>query len=399
MSATTRRGLLGKIGIGAAIAAAATLVAWGLARTPFSDRAELTTYDWRIRATAKPSAPSGDIVLVSIDDDSVRRMAPLVGRWPWPRLAHATLIDFLARGPAKLVVYDVLFTEPDAGRFTVGDEEWTGAESDQALADAITRSGNVVLAADAAADELLDTSKALQVPLDGIASLNQPYDAGECVERRPLVIPPIEILAKAARFIGHSFMVLDPDGPARRMTPFVRIGERDVPSLSVVAALGVHNLDASAVRPSPGHLAIGGPPIPLVEQTIPDFYEAPSRACRVLIAFRGPSLTATGIPTFNGYSFYDLFRSEIQIQQGEKPDVDPAYFKDRIVVVGASASGTYDVFSTPFGLPAPGAEIHANAIDALLHARTLRPLAMVPGGVAGTFAGALAVGIAGAVVS
>ena len=119
----------------------------------------------------------------------------------------------------------------------------------------------------------------------------------------------------------------------------------------------------------------------------------------MLIAFRGPSFTQTGIPTFNGYSFYDLFRSEIQIQQGEKPDVDPATFKNRLVVVGASASGTYDVFSTPFGLPAPGAEIHANAIDALLRARTLRPLAMVPGGIAATFAGALVVGLSGALVS
>src|SRR5687768_14800123 len=103
MPAATSRGLLGKIGIGAALAAAATLVAWGLARMPFFERVELTTYDWRVRWTAQPTAPSEDIVLVSIDDDSVRRMAPLVGRWPWPRLSHATLIDFLARAPAKLV--------------------------------------------------------------------------------------------------------------------------------------------------------------------------------------------------------------------------------------------------------------------------------------------------------
>ena len=84
--------------------------------------------------------------------------------------------------------------------------------------------------------------------------------------------------------------------------------------------------------------------------------------------------------TFEGRSFYDLFRSEIQLLQGEKPDVDPSIFKDRIVIVGASASGTYDVFTTPFGTPSPGAEIHANAIDALLRARTLEQFAMFPGG-------------------
>lgn len=394
----TRRHTLGALAIGAAIAIAATLTAWVLGRLPFFERAELATYDWRMQATARPSAPSADIVLVSIDDDSVRRMAPLVGRWPWPRLAHATLIDFLARAPAKLVVYDVLFTEPDRSRFTVGSEEWTGEESDQALADAMARAGNVALAADAAADELLDPTKGLASPIDHVASLAQPFDAGACVEPRPLLIPPIDSLARAARFIGHSFMVLDADGPARRMIPFVRVGDRHVPSLSVVAALGARGLDASAVRSSPGRLAVGGVSLPLVEQAVPDFYGARARACRVLIPFRGPALTRDGVPAFKSYSFYDLFRAEIQMQQGEVPDVAPAVFKDRIVVVGASASGTYDVFSTPFGVPAPGAEIHANALDALLAARTLRPWSMAPG-LAATLGVALAVGLAGALVS
>ena len=158
-------GGFGKAGIGAGIAAIATVI-----RRPPSDElwhvGQMTTYDLRVRATARPSAPSERVVLVSIDDDSVRRMAPLVGRWPWPRLAHATLIDFLARAPAKLVVYDVLFTEAertlqlggDAGRPSAGTgEEWTGADSDEALAEAIKEAGNIVLAADAAAEELVDS--------------------------------------------------------------------------------------------------------------------------------------------------------------------------------------------------------------------------------------------------
>ena len=397
MIARTDR-LLTRLGIGAAIAIAATLVASALALTPFTQRVELATYDWRLRQTARPTAPSDDIVLVSIDDDSVRRMAPLVGRWPWPRLTHGTLIDFLARAPAKLVVYDVLFTEPDNRRFTVGEEEWTGTESDQALADSIAKAGNVILAADAAGEALLDPSKELEVPLDGIASLNLPYKAGDCVESRPRLLPPIDNLANAARAIGHSFMLLDPDGPARRMTPFVRVGSRDVPSLSIAAVVQMQGLDATAVRPEPGHLTLGRTVIPVVEQVVPDFGRA-DRACRILIAFRGPSISENRVASFAGYSFYDLFRSEIQLLQGEKPDVDPARFRNKIVVVGASASGTYDVFTTPFGTPAPGAEIHANSIDALLRARTLRPLPFVPGGLAATFAGAAVVALAGAFVS
>jgi adenylate cyclase len=360
---------------------------------------ELATYDWRLGLTANPAAPADDIVVVSIDDDSVQRMAPIVGRWPWPRLAHATLIDFLARAPAKLVVYDVLFTESDMRRFTVEDEEWTGAESDQALADSMSKAGNVVLAADAAAEELLDPSKAVRVPLEGIPSLNEPYTANDCAEARPQLIPPIVSLAKSARAIGHSFMVLDADGPARRMIPFIRVADRYVPSLSVVAALRAQNLDTSAVQPTPGYLAIGPSVVPLVEQMVPDYFGKPSKVCRVLIAFRGPVINDREVPTFVQHSFYDLFRAEVQIQREETPSIDPAIFKDKIVVVGASASGTYDVFATPVGGAVPGAHIHANAIDALLRARTLRPLPMIPGGLALTLAGALIVGVGGAVVS
>ncbi len=96
-----------KAGIGAAIALAAALVAWLVLRTAFFGAVEMATYDLRMRATAKPAAPSDQVVMVWIDEDSIRRMEPIVGRWPWPRMAHASLIDFLSRGGARLVVYDV----------------------------------------------------------------------------------------------------------------------------------------------------------------------------------------------------------------------------------------------------------------------------------------------------
>ena len=125
MTAAPDRGALTKAGIGAAIALAAALVAWLVRRTAFFGAVEVATYDLRMRATAKPAAPRRTVVLVNIDEDSVRRMEPLVGRWPWPRLAHASLIDFLTRGGARIIVYDVLFTEADAHGFTMGG---TGAD-------------------------------------------------------------------------------------------------------------------------------------------------------------------------------------------------------------------------------------------------------------------------------
>ena len=151
-------------------------------------------------------------------------MEPLVGRWPWPRLVHAALLDYLAAGGARAVVYDVLFAEADRSKFMVGESEWTGEESDQALVDATARAGNVIHVAEAASAELLDPTKAVGASAGEVPALNLPFVVDDCVERRPQVTPPFPALARAARAIGHSLVVYDADGPLRRVVPFVRVG-------------------------------------------------------------------------------------------------------------------------------------------------------------------------------
>ena len=105
-------------------------------------------------SSGRPTRPSArkDIVLVAIDQSSVRNLEPLVGRWPWPRMIHASLLDYLARAPAKVIVYDVIFAERDRRSFKVGDDTWTGEESDRALAEATAKAGNVVHVVDVAAE-------------------------------------------------------------------------------------------------------------------------------------------------------------------------------------------------------------------------------------------------------
>jgi adenylate cyclase len=382
-------------GVGAGLIALLLGLA-GLART-----AEMKLYDWRTRAaaSARRAAPSADIVLVNIDDDSLRRMEPLVGRWPWPRLVHATLIDYLAAGGAKAVLYDVLFAEADRSKFMVGEAEWTGEESDQALVDATERAGNVVHVAEAASAELLDPSRAVNAALHDVPGLNRPFSVEPCVERRPQITPPFPALARAARAIGHSLVVYDPDGPLRRVVPFVRIarqadgrpGEapaeagaaRDplsateivVPSLSLAAMMMADGLAPEDVGVSDGVLAIGTTRVPLVTELVPDYYGPPTPACRALLPWRGPTRGSDGVPTFPYYSFYDLFYSRQQVLENVRPEVPPDTFRGKIVVVGVAAEGLRDVFVTPFAEGRmPGAEIHANTIDAWRTGRALVPL-------------------------
>ena len=53
---------------------------------------------------------SGDIVVVEIDNDSLRK----VGRWPWPRRYHAQLLDALTEAGAKRVFFDIQLYGPSS---------------------------------------------------------------------------------------------------------------------------------------------------------------------------------------------------------------------------------------------------------------------------------------------
>src|SRR5438132_381958 len=113
------------------------------ASNPF-DTIELKTYDWRLARTARPETARKDIALVEIDESSLRNLQANAGRWPWPRVVHSMLIDYLARGPAQVIVYDIDFAEADAAKaFDFGGATWSGAESDKALADSIRAAGSV----------------------------------------------------------------------------------------------------------------------------------------------------------------------------------------------------------------------------------------------------------------
>src|SRR5262245_18077634 len=74
----------------------------GTGLSPF-DAIEFRTYDWRLTRTADPSTARRDIVLVEIDEYSLRNVEPYAGKWPWPRVVHSMLVDYLARGPAKVI--------------------------------------------------------------------------------------------------------------------------------------------------------------------------------------------------------------------------------------------------------------------------------------------------------
>ena len=138
--------------VGTGLALVTGLLALGLGRVPFIRGVEWKLYDLRMRQTVDPANAPRNIAIVEIDEDSIRDLEPLVGRWPWPRMLHARLLDYLARAPARLVVYDVLFLEHDRQQsIDIAGVKMSGAESDEELVKATARAGNVIYAGEASA--------------------------------------------------------------------------------------------------------------------------------------------------------------------------------------------------------------------------------------------------------
>jgi len=128
-----------------------------------------------------PMEPSGDVLIVGIDEYSLRE----VGRWPWDRRIHAQIINQLEEQGARAVLMDLILSEPDRGR----------PESDQALVEAIRAAGHVYLP----------------------VHVEQLRSGGQLIE----VLPHADF-ARAAKGLGHVDLELDGDGVARSV--FMRSG-------------------------------------------------------------------------------------------------------------------------------------------------------------------------------
>jgi adenylate cyclase len=321
---------------------------------------ELKSYDWRLTRAARPETARQDIVLVEIDEYSLRNLEPYAGGWPWPRVAHAMLLDYLARGPAKVIAYDVNFAEPDdQGSFEFGSETLSGAESDQYLVDSVKAAGNVILLADATYEA--GEGRSREFPDAGFG-----LDAPGIIERR-VVFPPFGGLAPASAGLGHNLFVLDPDGPLRN-------AGRELPSLGLFAALKVAGIGPDTVQLKGSTLAMGDRAMPLSSRRV-QTQTGTDAFFWGLINFRGAALLEDlKTRTYPTYSAFNLLSSEQQLLSGGRPDIDPAVFRDKLVFVGVTGAGLFDVFQTPFGtVKTPGINIHAAVADDVLANRFMRP--------------------------
>jgi adenylate cyclase len=340
---------------------AACLVGLASLTDPFRTLEERTV-DLRFRAERAGSPPGladSSIVIIDIDNRSLRLYQDELGRWPWPRSAHGALLDFVALGEPRLVAYDILFSEPDVVR--------PGADSTFAAALAV---GPPTLQAVVFDERGADPARAAAFEramldrgrrLTGLQRLALPIDPpANWAPTYATVDLPLEPLLASSAGIGAINRDPDPDGVERREPLFARFGGRTYPGLALAAAVGGAP-GYSRLAIADGALELDGQPVSLEGGLLRPHWRGAYVSRPYLI-----------VPA------HDVLNAYGQLAIGAEPDLDPAVFRDRIVLIGASATGVGDFVAGPFSATEPGVFLHATMLDTIRSRDFVRGLSAVP---------------------
>ncbi len=334
------------------------------ARVEFIDALELKLYDLRMRMLETPYAKS-DIVLVDIDDDSLEK----IGRWPWPRSVIADGLAKISAGNPQFIGLNILFLEPEENsgltllkkletifREQVLDPDnpkekefqdllsqlQTRMDHDVALAEAVRAAGNVVLPMvfirSLAVDEagLEPDAEAAKYSMPALNQQQAIYP------RAQELLLPLAGLQEAAVGIGHLSLIPDADGVARRARLVYGYRGLFLPSYALTLAASYLHTPLSQVTVNLGaSIDIGRLSIPLTVTS------------EFLVGFKGAR------DSFTRYSYFDVISDKIK----------GTPFKNKIVLLGVSASGIGQPLSTPTDPLMSRSEYSANTLWSILNKR------------------------------
>lgn len=307
---------------------------------------EATTFDLRSKVIRSELKAHEDIALVLIDEASLKAMNPLLGRWPWPRAIYQDILEFLIAGGARTVAFDIIFPEYERA---AGEDGQMGP-SDEALVESTAMAGNVFHAAQIIVDEEDEINKGL---------LNNPMPE-EFVEIFSLknidksrfdkssynnFYLPFRELYEVSRGVGVVEFGADSDGVYRRTHLFRHYQGNFYPVISMAVLLD--ELQPKHIGRRDRKIVMDSVEIPVLDdgQYLINMYK-----------------------NFNTYSISGVLASMDKMQKGEMEGlmVDPAEFENKIVIIGASATGVEDLKATAMANRMPGVMLHASLISNVL---------------------------------
>ncbi len=348
----------------------------------FLQNIELRTLD--LRFALRGARPHDDrIVIVGIDERTLQKL----GSFPLPRKSYARLVHRLASAGARVVAFDATFPTPESNSALDALQKLqaeiapnappavlkkireleAASDQDAVFAEALKQSGNVVLGhlfldeqrARSSDPKMAEAyfnvawAKAFPQVLKAKSKDGRDFDMGKSwIQNGGTVAAGAEAniarLADAAASFGFIDINPDPDGTLRHALLIMRYQDQDFfPSLALQSVREYENIPDQEIAAFIAETGLER--IQFGTRTL-----RPSRDGTALINYAGP------YRTYQQYSMADVIDGT----------VPPETFKDKIVLLGATAMAIGDLRNTPFqsaNASYMGVEVHANIIDNLLH--------------------------------
>ena len=303
-------------------------------------------YDMRMKFTIPRDKKDDRLVLAAIDDESLNKL----GRWPWSRTKHIELINRLNGFGAKVVAFDVFFSEPEIA---------CNAESpDIQFANTIKEfesnpEKKIILPYSVARkeDDTVDEEKFFKEPPDQLmmnymmdATINAGSDLREHIIEKKVF--PVEVLTNTETGLAHIEAQADVDGVFRHYPVVTNVGSLYFPSFSLLAYEKFTGKKTKVVS-NPGESYL---------QT---------EKGKLYVNYNGEAKVRWlgGLDHFPQVSIYNIFKSSPDDPEMKK------IFKDKLVFVGSTAFGANDLRNTPVDPILPGIVFHMNMVHMLLEGK------------------------------
>lgn len=288
--------------------------------------------------------PTPLAVIVDIDEASLAQL----GQWPWPRVLIAELVERIILDYGALVVgFDIVFPEPDrvspprlADFIRPYDGPTADAllklpDSDVVFAESLKRT-RVVAGQAAHPDETLGkATAALRTTIAEVGGDPRPY-----LLAFPGMVRNLPIIEQAAAGRGMFTINPEPDGIVRRIPGILRVGDDLYPTLAVEmlrVATGQSNIAIKSDINGVKSIVVAGVEI--------------------------PSDTMGRLRPHFAHSDKPRYIPAIDIMTGK---VDPAMLRQKLVLLGTSATGLVDIKTTPVDQFLPGVEVHAQLVEGIM---------------------------------
>ncbi|OGC77585.1 MAG: hypothetical protein A2145_05640 [candidate division Zixibacteria bacterium RBG_16_40_9] len=273
--------------------------------------------------------PGTDITIVTIDDKSLEQ----VGYWPWESDMLASLIYQISSGGPKVIGLDI----------PLNKKLLSDSASLHTLTLVVRKAGNVILPMKFGLAE--GPQFADPVPPAVMKSSYFTYDSFIQLKSKPPLLAkdisyPELSLAKASADLGFINTEIDRDQKTRKEPLIINYGDNYYPALAIQVAKKFLQINSSDVKIDPGNA------VQLKNVTIPI-----DNRGRMLINYNGPA----GL--FQTYSAVDILKQKI----------DPAQFKNKVVLIGLTASGISPQVNTPFTFGLPSVEKTAQVVENIIH--------------------------------